>query len=367
MELDHRIHPDFAINDQALNGQKLNDWLGQNINSPKSIYQKAALFIRNWMDDTQYMEMKTSGSTGTPKTIRNSKESMIWSAKNTNSFFVQNPGSRALLCLPIDFVAGKMMLVRAMVCGWNIILTEPSLNPLEEVESEHKFDFAAMIPAQVKNSIDRISQIDCLIIGGARIDYGLRQKLNTLQNRIYETYGMTETLTHVAARKISQNTPLNGPFVGLSGCSFSTDSRGCLCINAVGISEELIVTNDLVQLMDSRRFNWIGRVDNVVNSGGIKISPEKVENILDKKITLPFFVSGIPDEVLGHRLVLFIEGGDEDDVKEIKESFESLPLDRFEVPKNIFCVEKFVQNANNKLDRQKTIEEFLLRGSADKE
>ncbi len=273
---------------------------------------KPEAFIQQWDKGHEWFEFQTSGSTGVPKTIQASRSAMIQSARLTGQVLGLQQGENALLCLPIDFIAGKMMVVRSKVWKMNLVIAEPTANPLLSVQSHIRIDFAAMTPLQVSACIGNpatrpiFENIRNILIGGAPVSPCLQQQLHGFTNVIYETFGMTETLTHIALRR------LNGPdaddyFKVLPGVEVATDDRGCLAIYAPHLDQPHIITNDLVELADPKRFRWLGRNDHVINSGGIKIIPEQVEKQLGSVIRLPFVIVGVPDETLGTKAVLLIE------------------------------------------------------------
>jgi O-succinylbenzoic acid--CoA ligase len=190
-----------------------------------------------------------------------------------------------------------------------------------------------------------LHQFKKVIIGGAKVSDELANKLQLIPSDIYETYGMTETITHIAAKKIGEDY-----FNVLSHVTVSIDARNCLVIDAPSISAEKIVTNDIVDIQNSKQFKWLGRYDNVINSGGIKLFPEQIEAKLTSKLTNRFFISGQPDAVLGTKVVLIIEG---EEYKIDADFFNS--LSKFEKPKEIFFVSQFSETATNKVNRIQTL------------
>ena len=312
-------------------------------------------FILQWISDKGFIEVKTSGSTGNPKQISISKKAMIASAKLTGDFLKLQEGNKALLCLPVDFIAGKLMVVRAFVLGMNLITAEPSGNPLKDKKVH--FDFAAMTPMQVFNILnkktgkDKLNNIKNLIIGGGEINPELEIKLKSLKNKTYHTYGMTETITHIALKKINGNDKSNG-FIALKNVWFEQDKRNCLIVNAPHISNNSIITNDIVNLKSKTEFEFKGRFDNVINSGGIKIIPEEIEQKIRPFIKQRFFIYGKPDEKLGQKTVLVIEG--KPDI-EIENRLETISLSKFEKPKEVIFINQFVETGNGKINREITI------------
>ncbi len=290
-------------------------------------------FILQWISDKGFVKVKTSGSTGKPKEIKLSKKAMAASAKLTGGFLKLQKGNKALLCLPVDFIAGKMMIIRAFVLGLDLVPVEPSGNPLKGINEG--FDFAAMTPLQVfnimneKNRIDKLNKIENLIIGGGEISPELESKLAPLNNNIFHTYGMTETITHIALRKINGKNKDEG-FMAMKNVWFEQDERDCLIIHAPHISNEKTITNDIVKLKSKTEFEFIGRYDNVINSGGIKIIPEIIEKKLRAFIDQRLFIYGKSDEKLGQKIVLVIEGKPDNQIETI---FENIPFSKFEKPR----------------------------------
>ena len=314
-------------------------------------------FIKNFISEKPVITVKTSGSTGKPKEIELSKKGMIESAKLTGDFLRLNKGDKALLCLPVEFIAGKMMVVRAFVLGLNLITTEPSSNPLKNIDET--FDFAAMTPMQVHNILksndgyEKLNNINNLIIGGGDISKNLLQKIKKLKNKTFHTYGMTETITHIAMKRLNGNNP-DTCFKALKNISFEKDETDCLVINAPHISEKKIITNDIVELKNRFEFEFKGRFDNVINSGGIKIFPESVESRLSAFIKKKFIIAGLPDEKLGEKTVLIIETGNGD--KNIfKTAISKAGLTKYEQPKELFFINKFPETENGKTDRRKLL------------
>lgn len=316
-------------------------------------------FLLDWFDEKPVIEVKTSGSTGRPKSILLKKSQMVNSALATGDFFGLEPGSSALLCLPCDFIAGKMMLVRAMVLGLELDYVEPSSNPLEY--NSNSYDFCAMVPLQLKKSLGKLKQIRTLLVGGASVSNALGKKVEHESTSIFETYGMTETITHVAVRKIRSaisSKVVDSFFQTLPGVTVSTDSRNCLVIDAPDICDDKVVTNDLVDLVSETEFKWLGRYDNVINSGGIKLIPEQIEAKLAQIITKRFFITGLPDEKLGQKLVLVIEG--ETDVEIISQKITGLPsLKKYEIPKTIHFLPSFLETKTGKIGRKENIKLIL--------
>ena len=313
-------------------------------------------FIKNWLDENDYVEVKTSGSTGTPKIIQLEKKRMIASAKATGDFFDLKPNDKALLCLPCDYIAGKMMVVRAMVLGLNLYSVEPTGNPLESVENEG-FQFGAMIPLQVLNSLknhrNRFENIEKMIIGGGVVDSSLLNKLQTVKNQCFATYGMTETITHVAIKTLNGEQKSN-VYQALKNVQFSKDKRDCLIIDAPYLSENQIITNDIIKLYSKSSFEWLGRFDNVINTGGIKVNPEQIEQKIEAFIQDDFFIASENDEKLGSKVILVIENEGKIDTDLLKQQFKTV-LSKFEMPKEIYVLPQFKRTETGKIQRKQTL------------
>jgi O-succinylbenzoic acid--CoA ligase len=300
-------------------------------------------FLLDWFDEKAFVELTTSGTTGVPKRIRIQKQAMVNSALATGDFFDLKVGDKALHCLSTKYIAGKMMLVRGLILGLEMDFVAPGSSPLEN--NKTNYDFAAMVPLQVQNSILELKKVKKVIIGGAKINESLKTELLKLPTRVYETYGMTETITHIAAKKIGEKA-----FSVLPNVKILQDERQCLVIDAPRISEEKVVTNDVVELVSENQFVFLGRIDNVVNSGGVKLIPEQIEEKLSGKINSRFFVTGIEDELLGEKLILVLESENQSFDKTIFEV-----LNKYEKPKEIRFISKFKETESGKVMRKETL------------
>jgi O-succinylbenzoic acid--CoA ligase len=336
------VNNHFKLNGYHLTKEDLCRVAYSFIKEGEDFEQSVGDFLLDWFDDKSYIDMHTSGTTGNPKTIRIEKEAMVKSALSTGDFFDLQPGNRVLHCLPTNYVAGKMMFVRSFVLGLDMDFVAPSSNPLEN--NDEKYDFAAMVPLQAKNAITKLSNIKKIIIGGVKIHESLEQELVKLPVQIFETYGMTETITHIAAKKVGAES-----FTTLPNVTVSVDGNQCLEILAKNIGNEKIVTNDIVKLISDTQFVWLGRFDNVINSGGVKLIPEQIESKLSSLITRRFFVNGEDDAILGQKVVLYIEG----EPLSIANSIFDV-LDKYEKPKEIVFISKFKETATGKIMRDES-------------
>lgn len=312
-------------------------------------------FLKEWFDDRPYVIGHTSGSTGVPKEIRLYKEDMRASARMTNTFLGIGPGSVLLLCLSVSYIAGKMMVVRALEAGADLWVVKVGSHPLQELqgkEHDRKIDLAAMVPIQVEESLKeeaekaQMADIRQLLIGGAPVSCELEQQLQGVPTRCYATYGMTETVSHVALREVNGD----DSYFALEGIDFALDERGCLLIRASHLREHNFVTNDLVELQDSTHFKWLGRYDHVINSGGIKFFPEVIERKISSFFSGRFFISSLPDERLGQQIVLVVEGDLPMTADDLLQHFLSV-LSAYEMPRLILYSPCFRETRTGKVIR----------------
>ncbi len=330
-----------------------------------SFEQSTLKFCQDWLSGKEKFSLTTSGSTGTPKEIFIARKQMEMSAKLTCEALHLKPGYTALVCLDTKYIAGQMMLVRSLITGMNIVAIDPIANPFQNLPSSQLIDFAALVPYQVDAVLNspqakRFNEWKCVIVGGAPLEPNSKIKLQELTCLFYATYGMTETISHVALQRINCEHPQDY-FETLNGVNISTDERGCLSVQADYIGTEKLTTNDLVELIDEKKFRWLGRWDNIINSGGVKVMPEKVERALhtifdDLKLTNRFFVTGLPDPKLHQKVSLIIEGGSLD--APLKSALEKNILEkisRYEQPREIRFISNFKQTETGKVLRRETL------------
>ena len=337
-------------------------------NSPTDLngYEARVLdFVRQWLNGALEFGLQTSGSTGQPQRVSMQRRQLEASARRTGDYFDLGPGERMLVCLNCEFVGGLMMLVRGLERHMHLTIVEPQADPLALVPPDARFDFTSFVPLQLRAVLaaghaPRLNQMKGILVGGASVDKALEKQLQQLTVPVYLTYGMTETASHIALRR------LNGPqatphYRALPGIHLGQDARGCLTIRADVTNDQLITTNDRVQLLDEHTFEWLGRADFVINSGGVKVQAEKVELLLEvaqAELGLPHrraFVAARPDERLGEQVTAYLEGAPLP--QEQEQQLLSLlrkRLSKYERPRQLIYVPEFHTTASGKLDRLRT-------------
>ena len=307
-------------------------------------------FLEEWFASGSTVQVQTSGSTGTPKVMQVEKARMEASARMTCSFLGLRAGDRALLCMPLKYIGAKMVVVRSIVWGLDLYCVSASSHPLRTLGFAP--DFLAMTPAQVYSSLENEDEAALLeatghnIIGGGAIDARLGQRLLSFPNHVWSTYGMTETLSHIALRR------LNGPeasdwYSPFEGVSLRLTDEGALAIHAPAVCADELVTNDIAELRDDGRFRILGRRDNVINSGGVKIQIEAVEAQLLPVMPCAFQITAAPDEHYGEAVVMLAEG--QGDAAELEAQFGVLHA--YSRPKRIFFVPELPRTGSGKPDR----------------
>ncbi len=328
---------------------------------------KVLEFCRNWLTGQQEFVVPTSGSTGEPKNITLTRNQLEASAQRTIAALKLNKKDRALVCLNTENIAGMMMLARGFLADLHLTIIEPIANPLAFSKPEQPFDFISFVPYQLhaicfetpaKKLVMDFAK--AILVGGAPLSPNLLTAIKTIKAPVYQTYGMTETVSHIALRR------LNGPeteetYQAFAGITLGQDERGCLTIKADVTNNETIVTNDLVNLLSANTFEWLGRADNTVNSGGYKVQLEKIEVILaqvllNQNISCRSFVSAEPDDKLGHKLVAVLESEQvtETEEKDLKKELAQV-LKKYEVPKIFYFTKSFASTGSGKIDKIKTL------------
>ena len=338
----------------------------------KSSKEKSDLidFLKEWYSTESFIEVRTSGSTGTPKTIQLEKEFIAASALRTIRFFQLKKGDRVLHCLPIKYIAGKLMIVRALIGELDLHTVEPETD-FTFLQTE-KFKFAAMVPAQVNKILsaesDWFQNLDQLLIGGSAIPVNMEKQLQNVSTACYSSYAMTETATHIALRKIN-GTDSDNFYHCLDDIQVQLSIENCLQILMPGLPEKPLQTTDLAELKDEKTFRILGRKDNVIISGGIKYSPEQLEKKLENFIEIPFQVSSLPHESLGEQLVLVVESLplsppkegsfslsdtnklEKTDIVNQLKSICKRYLEKYEQPRQIIFIQHFPKTENDKINR----------------
>lgn len=306
-------------------------------------------FIRQWRDATDYIVAHTSGSTGEPKEIRLLKSDMAASARATNAFFGITGSSVIGLPLSVDYIAGKMAVVRSLLVGCRLL----ELPVSNDLHIESRIDLLSVVPSQVDSLISdpRLAdKVGAVIVGGAALSPARREALVATGVRAFASYGMTETCSHVALCDMADG---NDGYRAMPGITFSVDARGCLVVEAPAFSFRRLVTNDIVTLVDSSSFTWRGRYDNVINSGGIKFAAEELERLYSPFITEPFYVTSVPDDKWGEAIAVVVEGDTSSADAMLAVLRDNIGHRR--CPKKIIAVDSLERTSNGKIKRKKIV------------
>lgn len=319
--------------------------------------------VRWWLSTATTYTIQTSGSTGQPKTITLTRPQMVASAQATLKALSLPEHSTLLLCLSPEYIGGVMMIIRALAGNHNLEAIDPTSN-LKSLNTS--IDMAAMVPLQLyniyhSNEGSKLDLIKCILLGGAPVSLSTQLIIKSVSPNIYATYGMTETTSHIALKRLNKQPEQY--FKTLPGVVIATDKRNCLIINGPMTNNEQVITNDVVELKDNQHFNWVGRIDHVINSGGIKIQSEQLEDkigriFLQNNLTNRFFIAGTPDEKYGEKVVLILEGLSVPDQEGIKKMI-SPHLERYHIPKVILFSEAFSETPSGKVLRNETLKRAL--------
>jgi len=308
--------------------------------------------IELWKSGSPVYTVKTSGSTGVPKPITLSRKQLEASAKRTNSAFNLTENSRVFMPLSPHTIGGKMMLIRALTGNYRIEITEPSANPVRDIDPETSYSFISLVPYQVKRILEetpeKLNQFKQILLGGMGLSLQLENTLTSIRPEVFIGFGMTETVSHIALRKMGS--PV---YEALEGLELSI-SNDCLVVTDNKLGIEFMQTNDLVKLIDSTHFEWLGRADFVINSGGIKIHPENLEQAIDEWIAVPFIIGGIPHETLGEACVLIIEEVLPEEKFETLQAFIREKFGKYAVPKQQ-VLSPILKTENGKIRRKETL------------
>lgn len=307
-------------------------------------------FLAEWYNESPLLKVHTSGSTGTPKELWVEKERMMNSARLTVSFLGLKAGNSALLCMPLPYIAGKMVVVRSIITGLNLMVVTPCGRPLQNI-TEIPY-FAAMIPMQVFNSLqhpedrEKLMQIRHLIIGGGAIDKNMAEELKSFPNAVWSTYGMTETLSHIALRRLN-GSDASEWYTPFDNVSLSLSDEGTLIISAPSVNPETLITNDIVEFNDKGQFRILGRKDNTINTGGVKVQIEQVEEKLSHYLSEgSYMITSVPDAKFGEKIVMLISHEIDTD-----NAINNLPP--YWRPKNIIIIPELPLTGTGKPDRAK--------------
>ncbi|PRY15514.1 O-succinylbenzoic acid--CoA ligase [Pontibacter ummariensis] len=333
---------------------------------------KTLEFCRNWLNGVQEFPIQTSGSTGAPKRIVLTRQQLEASARRTIRLLNLQQGDTTLVCLNTEYIAGMMMLVRGFEADLQMLIVKPISNPLTLVDREKEIAFASFVPMQLQtilqempDALPRLNKMKGILVGGAPLTPSQQRDMQLIAAPIYHTYGMTETASHIALRK------LNGAdaadyYEVLDNIEVGLDKRGCLTIKGDVTNNERLVTNDIVELLTATRFRWIGRADNTINTGGVKVQVEKVEQgiaetFVDFADSPRFFIAPQPDELLGEKIVLIIEGQPFNTATEDELLYRLRShLDKFEVPKDVYYSTAFSETSTGKVSRKRTLQKLGL-------
>jgi O-succinylbenzoic acid--CoA ligase len=314
--------------------------------------EEVTSFIKSWGNDEKVIAIYTSGSTGKPKNIELAKEKIQISARKTLEYFNIEEGSSALLCLSLETIAGKMMLVRSLIGGLKLHVVTVSTNPI--LALKNPIDFVALVPMQLEAAVDtafeKLKSIKTILVGGAPVSEELIQKLKDKKITVFQSYGMTETISHVAIRKIGFET--EEYYQALPGITFSSDDQR-LIIDYPEVLSEKLRTNDCVNLIDSKHFQYLNRYDFIINTGGIKVNPEEIELKLKPLLKQAFFIWFVKDVHLGQKIVLVVQ--EMINLKLKKKDFTHY-LNKHEIPKKYCQIKDFVLSKSQKIDRIKTMQ-----------
>jgi O-succinylbenzoic acid--CoA ligase len=322
--------------------------------------QEAFSFCKDWLAGKDRFVQATSGSTGTPKLKEIARQQLKASARATGAFFGVDSEFKLLCCLNPAYIAGKMMLVRALVWDCEITLVEPNSDPL--ASQEEPFDLVAMVPLQVEtslaspSSLEKLKAIRTVLIGGAPLSDSLHKALSQEGIAAWQTFGMTETVSHIALAPIGTGELI---YETLPGVEIGVSENQCLWIQSAMSGSTKIQTNDIIELRSKNTFVWLGRTDFVVNSGGIKLFPEQLEKKINPWMSerypgVSYFFFGEADDRLGKRLVLYVEGeASQFNLESLEKELKKL-LGKFEVPRKIYLLPQFTYTETGKINRPVT-------------
>ena len=368
------MSPSLTIHSHLFTLADLRAWSNTSASSDLSDNDRQALAIcHEWLSGATEFVVRTSGSTGDPKPITLRREQMLASAQATGTALNLRPGCRALVCLPTGYIAGRMMLIRGLVLDMEMTVVEPSSNPFASLPSDGGFDFMAAVSLQLQTvldgppgTLDRLNAMQAILVGGGPLSVALEERIQTLAAPVYHTYGMTETVTHVALRRIN-GSGASSTFCPLPGVEIGRDDRGCLRIRGPMTLDHWVQTNDLVELQQDSSFQWLGRWDTIINTGGVKVQVEQVELALAEELHAlglgerRFVIFPLPDERLGQAVAVLVEG--EPLGVEAEAAIQSAlrdRLDRFSLPRRFIYLPSLIETPTGKIDRQTNLRQALV-------
>lgn len=356
IDLNYRNYTNLVLEGNLLKGEEILEFCRKN---GSAHYLAVQDFVKEWLHPSPYISIMTSGSTGKAKTIEVAKNHMLWSAAQTAKFFNFQKGQTALLCLPLTYIAGKMMVVRAFFSQLNLLVRAPKSQVAPYLSKDIRIDFAPFTPMQMDKIPENSPLPKNILLGGGPVSIALENKLQHYKEAIYHGYGMAETLSHIALRSV------NGPkrsalYQAFSSVKLRLDARNCLCIQ-VPFQKEEIITNDIVEMQNSHSFKWMGRADNVINTGGIKVFPEDMERKIANIIPFRFFISSKKDTVLGEKVILILEKEaiSAEEWQVLKTQLQSV-LSKYEMPKEVFTVKTFAETHSGKIQRGETLKKIKI-------
>jgi len=333
----------------------------------KEYFRLSLEFCHAWLNGQQFLEISTSGSTGNLKLIQLSREQILASVQSTAIALSLDESDHSFICINTSYIGGKMMLIRAMELQMNATLVAPASNPFETLQEDSSFTFFSFVPLQIETILnlgiqDNINKGKALIIGGGAVSYSLENRLQNLNIPVFHTFGMTETASHVALRRI--NGPLKSKaFKLLPGIELKTDDNNCIHLKGPQTLDQWIQTRDIIKITSDQEFIWLGRIDDVINTGGIKIHTpeleEKIRGILHTySKPIPFFVTGVTDERLIQKIVLVIEGKSNPEFKELLLNKMKEDLPKFHNPKDIFFIDKMPVTDTGKILKKEALKKI---------
>lgn len=353
---------DLLVDGLTLHGDGITHWADELVANHRSGAWASDLrsTLRELLSGEGVLNTRTSGTTGMPRSHAFNTADLTASAGITRDAFDLKSGDRTLLCLPCEFVGGKMMVVRAMVLGLDLHAIDPRGGVLRNLRTHDRFRFAAMVPMQLHTALqhdrDRVeAQFDTVLLGGGPVSEAMIDRLQGLRTRVLLGYGSTEMLTHIALRSLNGE-DRSEEYTALGGVVFGKDERSCLIVRTPHLMVKEHVTNDIAELIDERRMRWMGRRDNVILSGGRKIHPERLEAMTAGIIAYPHFFAALPDERLGQSVVLVLETGNDkrQAPPEVAEDIKGV-LYEHERPHRVIAVRDFLRTGSGKVDRAGTL------------